>query len=221
VVRRFISMVFCTVLIAGLQAEAQEVQLQASIDSSSVRIGDWVRLRVTADFPSAVTSISPMLRDSLGPFEVLRVHASPVLGEDDVRRQVWNIRLTSFEAWEKGFIPPVPFSYSVEGDSTPRFASTDPIPISVRGVEVDPEGDIKDVKPPLIPPWAFEDFLPYGFLTLILAALAGAYYYYRRRKKLVTAPEIVVPRIPPHEQALYALHALAEKRLWQQGKIKE
>ena len=211
---------FCILLFAGSPAYSQDVQLHASIDSSLVHIGDWVRLRVTAEFPSHVTSISPMLRDSLGAFEVLRIHASPVQLGGESHRQTWNIRLTSFEALE-GVIPPVLFSYTHEGDSTPRFASTLPVPISVKGVEIDPQGDIKDIKPPLRPPWAFEDFLPYGILTLILAALAVGYYYYRRRKTLVKVQERILPQIPPHEQALLALHALEEKRLWQQGKIKE
>jgi len=210
----------CILLFTDSSVHAQDVQLHASIDSSSVRIGDWIRLRVTAEFAPHVTSISPMLRDSLGVFEVLRVHASPVQVEEESHRQMWNIRLTSFEALE-GIVPPVPFSYSLEGDSTPRFASTAAIPITVKGVEIDPQGDINDIKPPLRPPWAFEDFLPYGILTLILAALAAGYYYYRRRKILVKTPKRVVPQIPPHEQALFALHALEEKRLWQQGKIKE
>lgn len=220
-VRSTLSIVIvCILFLTESSVHAQDVQLHASIDSSSVRIGDWIRLRVTAEFPPGVTSISPMLTDSLGVFEVLRVHASPVQIEEESHRQIWNIRLTSFEAME-GVIPPVPFSYSLEEDSTPRFASTLPIPIGVTGVETDPKGEIKDIKPPLRPPWAFEDFLPYGILTLILAALGAGYYYYRRRKRLVKAPERVVPQIPPHVQALYALHALEEKRLWQQGKIKE
>lgn len=210
---------FC-ILFLELPLRAQEVRLRASIDSSSVRIGDWIRLRVTAESSPAVVSMSPVLTDSLGQFEVLRVHGSPAQVDEQSRRQTWNIRLTSFEAVE-GVVPPVLFGYTLQGDSTPRFASTLPVPISVKGVEIDPKGDIKDVKPPLTPPWAFEDLLPYGILTLILAAVAAGYFYYRRRKKRVKEPERFVSQIPPHEQALYALHALEDRRLWQQGKVKE
>jgi len=210
----------CTLLLTGSLLQAQEVQLRASIDSSSVHIGDWIRMRVTAEYSPAIASIGPMLQDSLGRFEVLRIHASPEQIGEQSRRQTWHVRLAAFDATE-GVIPPVLFRYTLQGDSTPRVASTLPIPVSVKGMEIDPQGDIKDVKPPMTPPWGFEDFLPYGILTLVVAALAAGYFYYRRRKKHAQEPERVIAHIPPHEQALYALHDLEEKRLWQQGKLKE
>ncbi|HLE32209.1 MAG TPA: hypothetical protein VJB38_06360 [Bacteroidota bacterium] len=218
-VRRF-EMVLVAVLFLGLHVRAQEVQLHASIDSSTARVGEWIHLRVTVESSSSVTSVSPMLKDSLGAFEVLQVHGSPAEIDGQSRRQTWDIRLTSFEATE-GAIPSVVFGYALEGESTPRYASTPPIPISIKPVEFDPQGDIKDVKPPLTPPWAFEDFLPYGILILVLAALGAGYYYYRRWRKQVKEPERFVPQAPPHEQALFALRSLEQKRLWQQGKVKE
>ncbi len=213
-------MIIPAFLFLGLHANAQDVQLRATIDSSAVQIGEWISLRVTAEFSPAVASISPMLTDSLGSFEVLQLQGSPVQAEGSSQSQTWNIRLTSFEAME-GVIPPVVFGYTLQGESTPRYASTLPIPISVRPVEIDPKGDIKDIKPPLTPPWAFEDFLPYGILALIIAVLGAGYYYYRRWKKQVKEPEQFVAQVPPHEQALFALRSLEEKRLWQQGKVKE
>lgn len=215
-----IGKICCLLFLAGSFVFGQEVRLYASVDSSNVLIGDWIEMRVEAESAPDITALSPMLQDSLGPFEVLRIQADPSEVTDGVRRQAWNIRLTTFEPFD-GVLPSVTFGYKTAEDSTLRYEATLPVPLTVAGVEVDPQGDIKDIKPPLSPPWAFEDFLSYGIIALVLAALTVGYYYYQRRKRQATEPEEEVPRIPAHEAALMALRTLEDKRLWQQGRVKE
>jgi hypothetical protein len=204
-------------LIITRSAFAQELHFSARTDSSSYKIGEWVNVRVNARVPQAIASLFPSVKDSLGSFEVLKI--------DEIDRgkgeREWTIRLITFDSGAV-FIPAIPFSYNVPGDSIPRVASTNPIFVQIHGVMIDPRGDIKDIKPPLNAPWKFEDFLPYIIAFLVLVAASSAYWYYRKKKR--QREEMFVPAkpsIPPAQAALKALHQLEDKKLWQRGKIKE
>lgn len=198
-----------------------QVRLDTRIDSTHYRIGDWIRIRVTALMAPSVSSISPIVKDSLGPFEILRIHSAPLESEKASKAQVWNIRLTTFSSGALT-IPPMEFGYTEQGDSIPRTAHTSSIEVTVDSVYVDTKADIKDIKEPLTPPWAFEDFIPYLIGLLVAIVLAGAYLFYRwRKKKRAGIIETFKPALPPHEQALMSLRQVEDKRLWQQGKVKE
>ncbi len=119
-------------------------------------------------------------------------------------------------------MPPIEFVYKVKGDTTTHKAYTNSLLLTIAGVTIDPQGEIKDIKPPMSAPWLFEDFLPYLIALVIIAALSGGYYYYWRKmkqKKDFLADVKVI--IPPHREALTALRVLEEKKLWQQGLVKE
>lgn len=178
-------------------------------------------LHVDGDIPINIQSIGPAVKDSIGPFELLRVDTLEAQHENDRVQPSWTLRLITFDSG-KVFIPPVPFSYTRAGDTTRRIAMTNPVFLTITGLQIDPKGELKDIKPPLDAPWLFEDFLPYIIALLIVALAAAAYYYYRKKKK--QKEEGFVPAklaIPPAQVALAALRQLEDKHLWQQGKIKE
>jgi hypothetical protein len=204
-------------LFISCNAIAQELHLSAEFDSSSYKIGEWVNVRVKASVPQVVASLSPTVNDTIGQFEILKI--TETVGDKNTRE--WTFRLITFDSGEVS-IPPIPFSYTLSGDSTRRVASTNPIFVTIHGVTVDPQGDIKDIKPPIAPPWKFEDFLPYLIvLTILVAALLGYLYYRRRKRQHAEVITFAKPSIPPTQAALKALHLLEDKKLWQQGKIKQ
>jgi hypothetical protein len=193
---------------------AQEVRLSAKVDTGAFQIGSWIDVNVQGTFGDAVESIDPVVKDSLGPFEVLKV-------ERDGIEPRWLIRLTTIDSGQ-AFLPPVEFGYKVKNDTNTRKAFTNSLLLNIAGVKVDTSGEIRDIKPPMSAPWLFEDFLPYLIALVILTAIAGGYYYYWRKKKLkkgLLADVKVV--IPPHREALTALRMLEERKLWQQGLVKE
>ena len=199
-------------------ASAQEISVTAKTDSTNYRIGDWIRLTVEAKFPSAVESILPAVQDSIGSFEILKVETIEK-SEQDAR--AWVFTITSFDSG-KGYVPPVDLAYRVKGDTAQRIARSNSLILDLGSVAVDTQGEIKDIKPPLDAPWKFEDFLPYLIALAVLALAAGAYSYWRKkRKQREEAVVIAKPEIPPHQQALYELRELEDKKLWQQGKVKE
>lgn len=202
-------------------ALAQEPKLSARTDSSLYKIGSWIQLHVDAETSPDIASFGLAAHDSIGPFEILRVDTLPTANEGNLQRQSWTLRLTTFDSG-KTFIPPVEVWYKTTGDTLRRSAFTNPVFLSIATIPFDPKGDIKDIKPPLEAPWTFRDLLPYLIALAVLVLFGLAYYYYRKRKKK-REEELLPPKpaVPPAQAALMALRILEEKRLWQQGKIKE
>jgi hypothetical protein len=198
-------------------ARAQEPGISASTDSAQYEIGDWIFLHVDASLPRSVDSLVPAVKDSLGPFEILKIESfAPKDGH-----QQWTFRLTIFDTG-KVFIPPVSFTYRSRSDTLQRLAYSNPVPVSIVAIPFDPKGDIKDIKPVLSAPWKLEDFLPYLIALAVLALAALGYYYYRKWKKRREEGFVPAkPAIPPGQAALAALRILEDRHLWQQGKIKE
>lgn len=210
---------YTLIVLLTATAAAQQPKLSARADSSSYKIGEWILLHVEAELPSGLKSFGHAVKDTIGSFEVLKIDT---IGHGlDLQRQSWVFRLTTFDTG-KVFIPPIPFAYQTASDTLPRIAYTNSVFLSIIGVEIDPKGDIKDIKPPLDAPWRFEDVLPYLIAVGLLAVAVLTYIYYRRRRKRheeLLAP--LKPTIPPAQAAIMALRVLEEKRLWQQGRIKE
>jgi hypothetical protein len=192
---------------------AQEPRVSAAVDSTHYRIGDWIRVNVTADVPSSVESLQPALHDSLGDFEVMKV--------EERSRNSWMIQFTSFDTG-RVVLPSIQFSYVLSGDTTRRTASSNPLLLTIAAPVVNLQEDIRDIKPPLDAPWLFEDFRPYLIALAIILLSIAAYYYWRKKfRKEEKAFIPSRPAIPPHTLALMQLRDLEEKRLWQQGKVKQ
>ena len=193
---------------------AQEVRLTAKTEADTFRLGSWIDVHVEGRFDAPVDTIAPVVKDSVGLLEVVTV-------ERHAAESKWLIRLTTTDSG-KIFLPPIEFDYKVKGDTSKHKAYTNSLLLNITGVAIDPKGEIKDIKPPLSAPWLFEDILPYLLALIIIAALACGFYYYWRKKKqkqdLLANIKVI---IPPHREALTALRALEEKKLWQQGLVKQ
>ena len=193
---------------------AQEVRLTAKTEADTFRLGSWIDVHVEGRFDAPVDTIAPVVKDSVGLLEVVTV-------ERHAAESKWLIRLTTTDSG-KIFLPPIEFDYKVKGDTSKHKAYTNSLLLNITGVAIDPKGEIKDIKPPLSAPWLFEDILPYLVALIVVGALAGGIYYYWRKKKqkqdLLAHIKVI---IPPHREALTALRALEEKKLWQQGMVKQ
>lgn len=207
--RVFILSVLCFTVMFG-----QHAGLSARTDSVNYRIGDWINLHVEGTVSADVDTIAPAMKDSLGGFAVLHI-------ERDASKPSWTIRLMTIDSGSV-FIPPVPFDYRLKGDTTTHRAFTNSINLNVSGMAVDSKGDIKDIKAPISAPWQLEDLVPYLIALVLLAAAGYGYYYYRRKQKEKLAAYVPPkPKIAPHTAALFALRELEDKKLWQNGKVKQ
>ncbi len=210
------------VILAGLAAGAlcaQQVTVTASVDSPSVVIGDWIRYNVSVKHPSAISVVFPSLGDTLGSFDIVGQDSLVRREKDGETEQEKNFVIARYEAGNYS-VPPFVVQYVGE-DGTPRNVQSNPIPVEIRGIEVDTTQSIKDIKPPLTVPLSAEEIAVYVGIVLLLAAAAYAVYYYvRQRRKRAGLVEEPKPVIPAHVLALMQLEELEAKKLWQAGEVK-
>jgi hypothetical protein len=219
--------VFSIILLAaascGLQVRAQKAIL--SLDTSSIRIGEHVQLRLNATLPKSTTIYWPVITDTLSA-SVEVASKSKIDTSSTSRKEFLNynqvITITSFDT---GFhyIPPFTIHYSYSGDTARHELLSEGIYLKVRAVDVDTTQAIKDIKGPIQAPITFSELAPYiGFTLAIVIIIALVWYYFwRKRINKPLFPVITRPVGPPWETALQSLDSLDEKRLWQSGKIKE
>jgi len=219
-VRHSLSVVLLSALCTTL-LPAQEVRVNASVDSTSHLIGDWIHVLVSAETAPHFQALGPAPGDTLGPFEVLRIRVQDSSESGGRKLHSWVVRLTTFDTGAIS-IPPLALHFLNTADSSIQTAFTDPIPLSIKTVDLGEDPHLKDIKPPLDAPLRFEDIVPYLLFLALLGLAAGGYLLYRRfRKNRDQEPAPAAAAIPAHERALMALKELEAKRLWQQGRVKE
>jgi hypothetical protein len=205
------------VLLVPPGAPAQEISARAAADSVHVVIGDAIRVRVTLTHPAGQT-FEPILGDTLGGFFVL--------GREEVRQdgETRSGAVYTVARYDSGetFLPPIPFLYSLPGDSAVRRVETNALRFVVHTVPVDTAADIRDLKAPMSIPLAWTDVL------LIVAAVAAAallvyvgYRFWKKRRAKGGEERPVPPARAAHVIALEQLGLLKDRRLWQQGLIKD
>jgi hypothetical protein len=120
--------------------------------------------------------------------------------------------------------PPIQFIATTPGDTVTRVISTNPLMLTVRTVAVDTTKEFRDLKPPLSIPLSLGEILLYAGIVLLGAALVIAAYRLMKKwkaKKAGAADEYAPPPRAAHLIAFEQLAILKEKRLWQQGMIKQ
>jgi len=210
VIRRILGLV----MLSSAVLSAQDVGLTARAEKQQIRLGEPVTVTITARLGVEVDSIGPLPVDSVGLFDVLGYTRN-----DDEHE--WTFELMTIDTG-KVFLPPIAFGYLAKGDTAHQTAYANSLLFTVAGIDVAPDADIKDIKPPMSAPWGWGDIWPY---LLAAGLLAGGWFVYR--KYFSKGPEepdaqvYVPPATPPHIQALRELRELEEKKLWQQGSTKQ
>jgi len=121
------------------------------------------------------------------------------------------------------YIPPFEFVYE-SGDTLRTNSLALKVFVPFESVEVDAQKfvGIKSVEEPDFVIW---DYIWYVLIPLIIMALVAAgwygWKYYQKHKKEVIVEEVKPEPIPANQEAMLALDALAEKKLWQQGHDKQ
>ena len=204
----------------GLTAHAQTVTATAKVDSSTITVGDWLKITFEVLHPGNVVLGTAELPDSIPGFDMVKREMSPPSQQGDQTLEHGVLTVTAFDSGSFQF-PSMRFPYTVGADTARRYASTQAITILVHGVAVDTSLAIKDIKPPLSLPMTFMEMLPYILGALLLAGLVWLFFYIRRKRK---RGESIIPAAPPrpaHEVALEQLTALEAEHLWQRGMVKE
>ena len=211
-----LALLFC--LLAGLgQAQAQPVKALASADSSRYLIGDWIRVTVELRHPRG-TTFQPSIPDSLAGFTVLQRLPFVAMSDTVTRTGVIIARYDSASA----VIPGLTYLSAVPGDTALHPVSTNAVSLTVQRVPVDSASQARDLKPVMSIPYTLAEILMFVGILLFLAG--GSYFVYRyfKKKRQTTVVDSRLPVLKAaHVVAYEQLAMLKEKRLWQQGKVKE
>jgi hypothetical protein len=200
---------------------AQGVGVSVSTEKREYKTGEPIIVKVDANYGSNITGVELKTVDSLGLFAVLDIKPSEIKTDGEQTQRSWFVTTMTFDSGNV-IMNPVEILYTTGGDTTKVVARSNPLFLTIVPTPVDMQSGIRDVKPVVDAPWKFEDYLPFIIGVVVLAAAIAGYWYWRKKKKQSTVlEEYVKPTLSPHEEALFALRELEEKKLWQQGLVKQ
>ena len=161
--------------------QAQKAVL--SLDTSSIRIGERVLLRLNATLPKSASIYWPAISDTLTA-KVEVATKSKIDTNATSRNEFTNysqtILITSFDTGYH-YIPPFTIHYSYAGDTSRHELLSEGVYLKVRTVEVDTTKAIRDIRGPVQAPLTFEELVPFLAAIAVLALIIGLRWYYLGR----------------------------------------
>lgn len=216
---------FILTVSTAVQVHAAPQKAVLSLDTSSIRIGERVQLRLHATLPKSASIYWPVVADTLT--SAVEVASKSRLDTNATSRKDFinysqSILITSFDTGFH-FIPPFTIHYSYSGDTSRHEILSEGVYLKVRTVEVDTTQAIRDIRGPIQAPLSFAEMAPFLGALAIIGLIIGFvwYYFWRKRMNKPLFPVITRTLGPPWQVALQSLDALESKKLWQNGKIKE
>jgi hypothetical protein len=222
--------IFLLTLVAIFSSlNAQQIKVNAVLDSSKIRIGEQTKLDVYVTYDAnAQKSLKvewPSFEDTItGKVEIVSRTAIdstiPDKNNPSIIQQHQQFIVTAFDS---GYFAIPPFAFVVNGD-TVNPVLTEALFLEVNTVPTDTtDATIKDIKPPFEEPFDWKWYLPmvYWGATAILIVALIVFIIIRLTKK---KPEELVerkPDVPPHILALEQLERVKNEAVWKDGKTKE
>lgn len=217
---KFLRLTFVLILVSLTLVSAQNIIVSATTDTSIYKIGDFIKYQIEITHVKGVTTFLPSIKDSIKTLEYLQTLPSEKKEVDTKIIERYNYIFSKYDS-SQVVIPSITIQYVDLGGSTRRNIKTNPITITVRTIPVNVQEDIRDVKEPLKLPlnWLLIGLIVLGIFILLVAV----YFFYRYYRKKNALKENIVPevKIPPHVIALTKLSELEEKKLWQNGFVKD
>lgn len=218
----FIHMALLMLSLQTFAAEEHSRQVEVGFEPKTILIGHPSVLTLQVEVPVGGVLVWPDASEiESHDIEIIRFGQVDTIARTEntlIAKQVHTVT-----AWKEAFIPLPPLSFKQILENDTVFLESTARLLQVKGVDVDIEQDIKDIKPLFRIPYSWRDFLPYVLALLILAALV--YFvvnYLKKRKKTEKQVELWdKPEVPAHIAALSRLEMLNRKELWQQGHIKQ
>ncbi|MBK6837635.1 MAG: hypothetical protein IPG90_04630 [Bacteroidetes bacterium] len=213
----------CFVSSLSAKAVPDDVTVFAKIDTTQIRIGEQIKLNLTASAPPGAKFKFPLIPDTMNGLEFVNRSGIDTLKSENGKNIIYSqsVKVTAFDS---GFFVLEPFHFLLLKDNQlPDTLSTEALLISVRTIPVDTTKEIKDIKATMDVPISWKEILVYVIAALVLILLVFFIIREIRRRRKMPKPEvkIVVPVIPPHILALEALKKTMEEKLWQQGLYKQ
>tara|TARA_R110001599_G_scaffold58149_4_gene160245 strand:- start:16885 stop:17820 length:936 start_codon:yes stop_codon:yes gene_type:complete len=201
--------IFYILLLFSIVSFAQQKPVvKAEIDTTNIRIGEQFEFKITVNDTKNV--IIPKLENLTG-LEIIENKKIDTLKNQLIKKYI----LTSFDSGAY-YIPQQQIFIRQ------KLFLTDSLLIKVATVAIDTtKQKMFPIKAIQSEPYQFDDFKLYVWYALIGLLLIGLLLYFVLRKKKEIKEDIIVPALPPYEEAIQKLHELDEKLLWQNNQVKE
>lgn len=207
-----------------LKASAQNVQAEAKIDQTTIRIGDQTKLHLVVHKPAGVHVNFPKLADTLtGKVQIVGAGKPDTTTDKIDPKNITIDQSYTITGFDAGTYTIPPFTIGTSGGTL----KTNELTLQVATVKVDTTKGIYDIKQPLVVSYTFLDWLKDNWYLVALPLLAILFIiwlirYLRKRPKKESVVEIVRQNVlPPHQVALSKLKELRDKKLWQQDAVKQ
>lgn len=204
--------------VAGLSAQ---VSVSASLDSTSIMIGDQVNITLSITCDPAVKLGDPDISalDTVKALEIINIgNLNEVRKSKTGTLYQQKITLTSFTEGAYS-IPQIGIPFEKRGNKGNVFSPT--LLLEVNTFDVSEATELQPIKNIIEEPFSFWDFLPYLIIGLALLVIGlTIWLLIRRHKRREIMAEFKKKKLPPHIIALKKLEKLHQAELWQQGEIK-
>ena len=208
---------------------AQEVRVEAVLDSSRLRIGEQVKMDIYVNYEAKYKDIRiawPSIGDTLSSkVEVISVSPIDTTFPDKTNStRIFQHQQITLSVYDSGYYAVPPLRFVVNGD-TANSLFTQPLFLQVHTVHTDTSAKkLKDVKTVLNEPfswkWYQEQFYwGLAILAILVTAIIIARKYLRKKEQPEAEPE--KPKVPPHITALETLERIKQEQAWKEGKVKE
>jgi uncharacterized protein YneF (UPF0154 family) len=228
IVKVRITTLYATVLLIAvclpLFSEAQEIKINALVDTPNILIGDQIKLKLSATYnPQNYLIQFPYIPDSFNHFELISKSKIDTSISRNETSYTQTFTLTNFDSGQWA-IPSFNFEIQSLKGQLPSTQKTDSIAINVNTIAVDtakpfkPIMAIRDAKMP------WQIFALYiAFLILGIALLGFLIWYVRkklRKKSKKNAPIAQQIILSPHQKALQQLQKIKAEAKWTIGEEK-
>lgn len=215
-------------LLASTIVSAQALSVDATIDTSKLRIGEQAKIDLYLNY-AAKADIKvqwPTFGDTITEkVEVISVTPIDTTFPDKTNstRLLQHQQIT-ISVYDSGYYVIPGFKFIVNNDTAnPVF--TKPLFVEVHTVPTDTSAaKTKDIKPPLEEPFNWKWYINYIYggiaaIIAITAIIIVSYYLGRRKKQVIEEPS--KPKVPAHLTALAMLERIRQEAVWKEGRIKE
>jgi len=202
-------------IIRILPANAQLVQLNLKFGKDTIMIGERTSLRLDIISQRGVTLNYFPLKDSLNN-EIEILDSTRIRANDSISLE---LTVSSFKPGIYS-ISGIPLIFNFENSSDTIFSPR--LFLTVLAPAIDPQSDIKDIKPILNLPFRLREILTELLVVtavLIILSILGFLLYRKFRKKQIQ--EEIEKSLPAHILAYKELDKLKSEKLWENGKTKE
>jgi hypothetical protein len=190
-------------------AVAQQPQVSAEIDSTSIKIGEQIKYSISVETDSTNLVVFPE-GDTFSPMEVVESITADTSRIENRFRLLKEYSLTQFDSGTYT-IP----QQSVLINDTPYL--TDSMLVEVSTVVVDTtKQKMYPIKPSVEVPPGFSVPAWFWWVLGLLVILAVLFFFLRKKRKAEREREL-----PPYEQAMLELNKLDESHLLEQREVKE